>query len=34
REKHASLKRLNRLHIPCLLIATERVANETEVDQH
>ena len=34
REKHASLKRLNRLHIPCLLSATERVANETEVDQH
>lgn len=34
REKHASMKRLNRLQIPCLLIATERVANETEVDQH
>lgn len=34
REKHASLKRLNRLQIPCLLVATERVANETEVDQH
>lgn len=34
RGKHASLKRLNRLQIPCLLIATERVANETEVDKH
>lgn len=34
REKHASIKRLNRLKIPCLMIATERIANETEVDQH
>lgn len=34
REKHASLKRLNRLKIPCLLIATERIANETKVDRH
>lgn len=34
REKHASIKRLNSRRIPCLLIANERTANETEVDQH
>lgn len=34
REKHASIKRLNNRKIPCLLIANERTANETEVDQH
>lgn len=34
REKHASLKRLNSRDISCLLISTERTANETEVDQH
>ncbi|PNY37249.1 hypothetical protein C2E31_08800 [Rhodopirellula baltica] len=34
REKHASIKRLNTRKIPCLLIASERIANETEVDQH
>ncbi|MEO1615586.1 MAG: DrmE family protein [Planctomycetota bacterium] len=34
REKHASIKRLNSRKIPCLLVATERTANETEVDQH
>ena len=27
-EKHASLKRLNRFKIPCLLVASERVADE------
>ena len=34
REKHAGIKLLNRLKIPCLMISTERVANETESDQH
>ena len=33
-EKHASIKRLNRMKIPCLLVATERAANDTGVDQH
>ncbi|QDV68102.1 hypothetical protein Poly24_18090 [Rosistilla carotiformis] len=34
REKHAGIKLLNRLKVPCLMIATERIANETESDQH
>lgn len=34
REKHASIKRLNSRKIPCLLIANERTANETQLDQH
>jgi uncharacterized membrane protein YkvA (DUF1232 family) len=34
REKHASLKRLKRLNIPCLMVASERIANETEIDQY
>ncbi|MFN0019487.1 MAG: DrmE family protein [Pirellulaceae bacterium] len=34
RDKHASLRRLNRLQIPCLLVTSERTANETELDQH
>jgi uncharacterized membrane protein YkvA (DUF1232 family) len=34
REKHASIKRLNRLRIPCLLIVSERTENEIELAKH
>jgi uncharacterized membrane protein YkvA (DUF1232 family) len=34
REKHASIKRLNRLKIPCLLIVSERTENEIDLAKH
>ncbi len=34
REKHASIKQLNRLRIPCLLIVSERTENEIELAKH
>lgn len=34
REKHASIKRLNHLKVPCLFVSSERVANETELAEH
>lgn len=34
REKHSSIKRLNRLQIPCLLIVSERIENEIELAKH
>lgn len=33
-EKHASLRRLSRFRIPYLLVASERVADEVELDKH
>lgn len=33
-EKHASLKRLARFRVPYLLVASERVADEFELDEH
>lgn len=34
REKHASIKRLNRLQIPYLLVVSERIENEIELAKH
>lgn len=34
REKHNSIKHLNRLQIPCLLIVSERIENDIELAKH